>query len=193
MKKQTNKGTKTKTTTTKRGKYLLPWIDRLYGRDLRKSWCQKERHFFHRSCTGPRNNKITIRRCLYGKKFARGSGAPSTLPSQLYRASIRKKRELGYDELLLSRDWNVSLRMLCVTRLGPARRVDSLETVYKRKSWLAPQGHPILPTEWPLVPPRAWFAASDNDLNIRNCRKTWLSPVGSGGGCLGSLGQLFSK
>ena len=74
MKKQTNKGTKT---TTKRGKYLLPWIDRLCGRDLRKSWCQKERHFFHHSCTGPENNKITIRRCLYGKKLAWGSGAPS--------------------------------------------------------------------------------------------------------------------
>ena len=90
MKKQTNKGTKT---TTKRGKYLLPWIDRLCGRDLRKSWCQKERHFFHHSCTGPENNKITIRRCLYGKKV--GPGLRGTLPSQLYRASIRKKTWAG--------------------------------------------------------------------------------------------------
>ena len=30
-----------------------------------------------------------------------------------------------------------------------ARRVDSLESVYMRKSWLVPQVHPILPTEWP--------------------------------------------
>ena len=33
--------------------------------------------------------------------------------------------------------------MPCVTRLGPAKRVDPLETVYMRKSWLAPRVTPL--------------------------------------------------
>ena len=92
--------------------------------------------------------EVRLRPCLYGEKLARGPGAPSS-PSQLYSASTWKKCEPGYDKLPLSTDWNISVRMLCVAWLDPAGRVDSLETVYMRKSWLAPQGHPVLPTEWP--------------------------------------------
>ena len=80
-----------------------------------------------------------------------------------------------------------------LAQLGLARRLDSLETVYTRKSWLTPQGHPVLPTEWPYPPSR--FAVSHVNSRrwfLSNCRKTWLAPVGSGWGCLGSLGQLFS-
>ena len=92
---------------------------------------------------GPYHKKVSLRPCLYGEKLAR-----ATLPqSQLYRTSIQKKREPGYDESPLSTDCTISVRMLSVARLGPARRVDSLETVYMRKSWLVPRGHPILPTE----------------------------------------------
>ena len=93
----------------------------------------------------------------------------------------------GYDKLPPSMDWNISVRMLCMTRLGSAKRVDSLEIVYMRKSWLAPPGHPILPTEWPYSkghpPPRARFVVSHVNGRrwfISNCRKTWLAPVGSG-------------
>ena len=70
-------------------------------------------------------------------------------------------------------------RASCVSStLGPARQVDSLETVYMRKSWLAPQGHPVSPTEWPY--PWARFAVShvNGRWFISNCRKTWLAPVG---------------
>ena len=95
---------------------------------------------------------------------------------------------LGYDELSLSTDWNISVHMLCVAWLGPARRVDLLETVYMGKSWLAPQGHPVLPTEWPYPQghptPRARFAVSHVNSRrwfISNYRRTWLTPDGSGG------------
>ena len=94
----------------------------------------------------------SFRLCLYGEKLARGPGTP--FPSANFTARLHgKKREPGYDELSLSTDWNISVRMLCVARLGPARRVDSLETVYTRKkNWLISQGHPVSPTEWPYPP-----------------------------------------
>ena len=58
---------------------------------------------------------------------------PPLLPPDNFTARLHgKKREPGYDELPLSTDWNISVRMLCVVRLGPAMRVDSLETVYTR-------------------------------------------------------------
>ena len=76
----------------------------------------------------------------------------------------------------------------CFARLGPGRRVDSHETVYMRKSWLVPQGHPILPTEWPYPHghPSPWARFAVSRVNgrrwfISNCRKTWLAPVGSEG------------
>ena len=126
-----------------------------------------------------------IRPAAYMEKSWPGAPGHPPPPSQLYRASIRKKPEPGYDELHFLSDWNISVRMLWVARLGPARRVDSLETVYMRKSWLAPQGPPILPTEWPYPQghpiPRAGFAVSHVNgqrLFISNCRKTWLGPVG---------------
>ena len=115
-----------------------------------------------------------------------GPGAPSPL-SQIYRASTWKKHEPGYDELPLSTEWNISVRMLCVVRLGPARRVDSLETVYMRTSWLTPQAHPVSLTKWPYPQshptPRARFAVSHVNGQrwfISNCRETWLAPLGSG-------------
>ena len=134
---------------------------------------------------------VLFRPCLYGEKLAQGPGPPSLpsllphpTPSQLYSASTWKKHEPGYDELPLSTDWNISVRILCVARLGPAGRVDSLETVYMRKSWIAPQVHPVSPTEWPYPQShptlRAMFAVLQFWF-ISNRRETWLAPVGSGG------------
>ena len=60
-----------------------------------------------------------------------------------------KKREPGYDELPLSTDWNISVRMLCVRRLGPARRVDSLETVTWEKVGSPPR---VTPSRQPSDP-----------------------------------------
>ena len=78
----------------------------------------------HPAVTGAKN-KYTKRELWWNK----------SPPSQHFTARLHgKKRELGYDELPLSTDWNISLRMLCVTRLA-----DSLEIVYTRQSWLAPR------------------------------------------------------
>ena len=69
------------------------------------------------------------------------------LPEPTLPRVYMKKSEPGQDRSPLSTDENIRLRILCVTRLGPARRVDWLETVYMRKSWIAPQGHPFSRTE----------------------------------------------
>ena len=110
-------------------------------------------------------------------------GHPNPRANFTERLHEKKKREPGYDELLLWTEWNISVRMLCVARLGLARRVDSLVNVYMSKSWLAPQGHPILPTEWPYPQghptPRDRFAVSHVNGRrwfISSCRKTWLAP-----------------
>ena len=69
----------------------------------------------------------------------------------------------------------------CVTRLGPARRVDSLETVYMRKSWLAPRVTLSLANRVTLPPSQVYSFSC----------KRWLAPVGSGGGCLIRSPSLF--
>ena len=82
-----------------------------------------------------------VRPCLYGEKLAWAPEAPSpraNFTGRLHgknvsrvmislrrirtkpRCLVRMRRRLGYDELPLSMDWNISVRMLCVTRLGPA-------------------------------------------------------------------------
>ena len=149
----------------------------------------------------------SFRLCLYGEKLAHGPGTPSPLPPDNFTARLHgKKREPGYDELPLSTDWNISVRMLCVARLGPARRVDSLETVYTRKkigsslratlsrqpSDPTPQGYPTPRARFALshVNGRRWF--------ISNCtenlaRPGWLGGEGGEGGeGGGSPDHLFS-
>ena len=105
--------------------------------------------------------------------------------------SIWKKCEPGFDKLPLSSDWNICMRMLCVARLGLARWVDSLETVYNWEKVGSPT-RVILSCQPSDPTPRARFAVSHVNGRwwfISNCRKTWLAPVGSGEGYLGSPGQ----
>ena len=107
---------------------------RVWGHSVWRDWTSCCHSWLSRSCRSAASivqtsvlclqDQTWLRPCLYGEGWARAPGHPPqpTLP--------RNYMEKNMGRVMISTDWNISVRMLCVAPLRPARRVDSLETVY---------------------------------------------------------------
>ena len=124
-------------------------------------------------------------------------GAPS--PRAIFTAHLfGKKHEPGYDKLPLSSNWNISLRMLCVTWLDLARlgKLIHVKPFTRERVGSPPTARVTLSCQPSDPTPRARFAVSHVNgwrWFISNCRKTGLACLARGEGRPGILPSLSGE